>query len=92
MEVKTNHKIKVSSLTQQGNCCPAQWSGETEQGLYVYIRYRWGQLTVEVGESSETLFTDGELILDIEHGKAGDSMETEELLPILKIRNLIAEE
>lgn len=32
--------------------CPSQWEGKTESG-YVYIRFRWGSLSVRFGSTIE---------------------------------------
>lgn len=39
---------KVVKLIQTCTACPSQWEGKTDDGKSVYIRYRWGQLTVNV--------------------------------------------
>jgi len=39
---------RLKSLVKTCDFCPAQWDGQTEDGQEVYIRYRWGYLTVEV--------------------------------------------
>lgn len=36
--------------------CPSQWLGRTGDGLAVYIRYRWGWLSCEVG--LDTIFNE----------------------------------
>ena len=41
--------IKVVDLNMTCFACPSQWEGMTEEGFYVYIRYRWGYLSVSVG-------------------------------------------
>jgi hypothetical protein len=40
--------ISVTKLIKTCDACPAQWEGETEEGKYVYIRFRFGQLRIEV--------------------------------------------
>lgn len=39
--------ITVKSLHSE---CPAQWEGKSESGADIYIRYRWGQLTLSTVE------------------------------------------
>ena len=41
--------IKVAHIRRTCPACPAQWEGATDDGLYVYVRYRWGWLKAEVG-------------------------------------------
>jgi len=38
----------VIELTQTLSACPSQWDGRTKDGEYVYIRYRWGYLSVDI--------------------------------------------
>jgi hypothetical protein len=45
-------KYKVARLTQTCDGCPSQWSGTTDNGLSVYIRFRWGYLSAEVGNQT----------------------------------------
>jgi hypothetical protein len=45
--------IIVAKLRKTSNACPAQWEGETQDGEYIYIRYRWGELSIKV--NSETV-------------------------------------
>ena len=42
--------MKVVELSKTCAACPAQWSGRTEDGKWVYVRYRWGFLSVRVAE------------------------------------------
>ena len=39
-------KIDPDSLKMTCTSCPSQWDAKTTDGTYVYIRYRWGCLTV----------------------------------------------
>lgn len=39
-------KYKVKSCKQTCSACPSQWDIYTEDGEYIYARYRWGRLTV----------------------------------------------
>lgn len=41
-------KYKIVSLVETCGGCPSQWDGRTSDGRYVYIRYRWGYLSVSV--------------------------------------------
>lgn len=42
--------IFVKSITMTCGACPSQWSGKTTTGRTVYIRYRYGHLSVSVGD------------------------------------------
>jgi len=41
--------MKLIELTQTSSRCPAQWDGRREDGCPVYIRFRHGVLSVEIG-------------------------------------------
>jgi hypothetical protein len=41
--------IRVSRIRKTCNACPSQWEGVTPDGAKVYVRYRWGGLSVGVG-------------------------------------------
>lgn len=47
--------MKIKHLKCTCESCPTQWEGTTEDGEAIYIRYRWGQLTIDV--SSETIYS-----------------------------------
>jgi hypothetical protein len=72
----TTPLVRVTSLEQTCYACPSQWEGETDNGDYVYIRYRWGHLTVSVN---------GEQIFATDHGNSLDGVlsydELRTLLP-----------
>jgi hypothetical protein len=41
--------FNVTAITQTCWACPSQWEGKLDDGRGVYIRYRWGSLTVQIG-------------------------------------------
>jgi len=41
--------IQVKDLEQTSMACPAQWEFRTFQDRPVYVRYRWGYLSVCIG-------------------------------------------
>ena len=47
-------KIDPKSLVRTCTACPSQWEGKTVDNRPVYIRYRWDNLTVRIGEVGET--------------------------------------
>lgn len=44
---------EIKNLTRTCESCPAQWEGETSDGRQIYIRYRWGWLSVRVSEPGD---------------------------------------
>ena len=49
--------VTVLSVTQTCGMCPSQWDAWTDTGEYLYIRYRWGVLTVSRGEISNFVYS-----------------------------------
>ena len=45
--------IVIKSLKQTCKACPSQWEGKTADGRFIYIRYRYGFLTVHVGDTPQ---------------------------------------
>jgi len=45
--------MRVLWIKQTCSACPTQFEGEFEDGRFFYARYRWGNLTIHVGESVE---------------------------------------
>ena len=43
--------VAVVRVVRTCRACPSQWDAWTAQGVYVYVRYRSGRLTVDVGDS-----------------------------------------
>lgn len=46
---------KIAKIIETCGGCPSQWSARTSEGNYVYIRYRWGCLSVRI----DKLFGEG---------------------------------
>jgi hypothetical protein len=66
----------VKRLEQTCNACPSQWEGETEGGLGIYIRYRWGVLSCTIND---------ERVYHEDHGGQFQGlMDTEEMKRHLK--------
>lgn len=40
----------LKDLRQTCEACPSQWEGHTADGRFIYIRYRWGHLTVDLDD------------------------------------------
>lgn len=60
--MKNKHGV-IKNLARTCSCCPSQWEGITEKNEAVYIRYRWGCLTVELSKP------DGTIVDAINYGK-----------------------
>lgn len=42
--------MKIKFLKRTCIACPSQWEGKLSDGREIYIRFRWGKLTVNVGK------------------------------------------
>ena len=66
-------------MTQTCHACPAQWSIVTSDGRALYVRYRYGRLTVSAEDSEG--FPIGELLHEEQCGGEYDGdMSTDEML------------
>lgn len=64
-------RITVSSYQKTSPACPAQWQAATDDGRTIYVRYRWGTLTVQIGDSLDDAL-DQEPIITCESGDGMD--------------------
>lgn len=55
-------RVVITRIRNTCHACPSQWEGEDEQGRYVYVRYRWGHLSVDVN---------GEEVFALQHDASG---------------------
>ena len=46
--------ISISELVPLCRGCPSDWETTDHLDRYVYIRFRWGRLTVEIGKTETT--------------------------------------
>lgn len=42
--------MRVIELIQTCLACPSQWEGKTNDNREIYIRYRWGRLSIDLGQ------------------------------------------
>lgn len=61
--------IKLKDLIRYSSFCPTQWEGETTNGEEVYIRYRWGFLSIDIN---------GEEVFGVKVGEEFDGMMNDE--------------
>ena len=64
--LKTN-KTNIVWLKQTCIACPSQWEGKLSDGRMVYIRYRWGHLSIRISEKpTDDIMeaVDGKLLLE----------------------------
>ena len=68
--------IKIASLEQTSFRSPAQWEGRLVSGEPIYIRYRWGCLSVNIGPVDGTI-DDALSTDDWFHKKIGSDLDGE---------------
>lgn len=67
--------IEINELVQTCMACPSQWEFYTFDNRPVYVRYRWGFLSVSVGKKYGTFtdaIMDGAIIIGKEIGNSMD--------------------
>lgn len=79
---------KVVWLAQTCGGCPAQWEGQIEDGRVLYVRYRYGRLTIQQSAQPSDDLLDavgGEFLMDESTGGEWDGwMEEAEMLRYLE--------
>jgi hypothetical protein len=45
--------IRISTVNQTCETNPSQWECLTDDGMYVYVRYRWGCLSIGSGKTMD---------------------------------------
>jgi len=77
----------LKGLIKTSSCCPSQWEGRTDKNEFVYVRYRWGCLTIEISKPNGNIgdaINDGRLIHSEQIGDGLDGvMNGEELKKII---------
>jgi len=73
-------KIIVTTLVRTCLRSPSQWEGQTSDGRYVYVRYRWGCLEIGIGHSLEEAISNSGELFEQQLGERYDgSMEIDQL-------------
>lgn len=74
----TSPPIRLRSLKKTCDACPSQWEGRTTDWKEVYIRYRWGRLTVQVAVDPTTNPLDADFLVNEVLGGSFDGFMTED--------------
>jgi len=67
--------IGVKEIKQTCEACPSQWEGYTDDDRSIFVRYRWGFLSVRIGspgDKSEFAGVRGKEILNEQLGDSYD--------------------
>ena len=76
-------KPKIKKLTQTCGACPSQWEASTDDGRMIYIRYRWGGLSVSISkEITDDIYDaiDGDNLFCETLGDSFDGLMSEEAM------------
>lgn len=57
--------LKIKFLMRTSSACPSQWEGLTENFEPIYIRYRHGVLTMDIGKPYENKNIDDIILRDL---------------------------
>jgi len=77
--------VEVEEIRQTCTACPSQWEGRTTDERPIYIRYRWGVLSVRLGPPGGDLpsAVDGpELYCSEECGDGNGVIELDEVCKV----------
>jgi len=74
MNDKKPKKLKVIELSLTCDACPTQWEGKTDDGEFLYIRYRFGNLTVGLGKTIDEAVMNK--IFEVPYGESLDGLLT----------------
>lgn len=85
--------MKIKSLKCTCSACPSQWEGLTERNEALYIRYRWGRLTIQLSEQDGTIrdaIISGRILYQKQIGdEFGGVIDIEEVMEIMKKEYII---
>ena len=75
------HKtIVIRRLIRTGERCPSQWEATTEDGLYLYVRYRWGCLEIGMGPSMHDAIENSGNVFEKQLGMLGKMGSLDKLM------------
>jgi hypothetical protein len=63
---------QVSKLTQTCKASPSQWEGLTDDGQFIYVRYRWGCLSISNGKTMDEAVENGNNLFEKQLGNKRD--------------------
>jgi hypothetical protein len=77
--------LKVVELQRTCIACPSQWEGRTDDGRAVYVRYRWGHLSVRVGKDITAAVRNRDEVFNAVVGHSYDGLMTYDKLKDLTV-------
>ena len=83
-EMKITNPIVVTKISSTCFACPSQWEGRTSDCRAIYVRYRWGHLSIRVSEPKDRrphAAVMGQSVFEMDHGGRYDGcLDYEELI------------
>lgn len=64
--------MEITNLVQTCGACPSQWEALTDDGRGVYVRYRWGYLSICVSNQPGEHGLEGREVYSV---KMGDNLD-----------------
>lgn len=65
----------ITELNKTCDACPAQWEGRTSDGFPIYIRYRWGHLSICIGPNKDGDYDEAVMGQEIFACDSGDGFD-----------------
>lgn len=51
--MKADNRVRIVKAVETCSACPLQYECETDDGKFVYVRFRWDILTIGIGASMD---------------------------------------
>ena len=81
--------LVIAALRRTTTTTPTQWEGALTDGRPIYIRYRWGELSVRIGKDGETIDQAAEAVPWFEGAVGGANDSGLDLSQVLSATGLI---
>jgi len=65
----------IKKIQKTCDCCPSQWEITLKDGKMVYVRYRWGHLTIRISKDKTNKIEDAINGIIIYHKQLGNGFD-----------------
>ena len=76
----------IVELVKTCEACPSQWDARTPDGKYIYIRYRYGNLWMGVGDTEQDAVLNSEVTRQGIGNEHDGLMDTKRMLRLLNFK------
>jgi len=81
--------MKIKNLIETCGACPSQWEANTLDGRGVYVRYRWGYLSISISTEPGQCGVNGPEVYGCQIGEGFDGVISwSEVAPIIEGLNI----